>query len=199
MGYSHHGIYLGGNKVAQFGGRISDKPGACIGIVSLAEFESGGRSQKVEALVVDRWSSLYLHQPGPPDEVVGRALWLVENYPAGRYNLLGNNCETMAIWCRSGGSTESRQTRGAIDVIKLLMIALFFYFDRLRERRGWSAARVGRAQVTVLILRLIPTFVWSWHRYKFARFITREHPPTRELLEQERVGAGGGEIGRAHV
>ena len=188
FGYLHHGIYLGDDGVAQFGGRVADKPGARIGIVSLAEFEAGGRSKEVLANVVDRWSGLYLHEPEPAEDVIERALWLAENYPAGRYNLMGNNCETMAIWCRSGGSTESLQARGAIYAVRAFVVypVIFLLLPLLKRRSRLTEAQVAKAQAVAFAVHLIPSVIWAWHRRKFAEYITTTHPPTVELLEQER-------------
>ena len=39
MLYNHHGIYIGDDRVIQFGGGIWDKPHAKIEAVSLKDFE----------------------------------------------------------------------------------------------------------------------------------------------------------------
>lgn len=187
-GYLHHGIYLGQDQVAQFGGRVADKARAGIGVVSLAAFEDGGSSHEVPARVVDRWSGLYLHEPGAAEEVIERALWLVENYPVGRYNLLGNNCETMAIWCRSGGSTESMQVRGVLYAVRAFIVfpTMFLLLPLLKRRGRISEAQLGRLQAAVFAVHLIPTAIWAWHRWRFAKYITTTHPPTVALLDAER-------------
>ncbi|MBS1895443.1 MAG: lecithin retinol acyltransferase family protein [Actinobacteria bacterium] len=47
LGYSHHGIYVGDDRVIQFGGGTRDKPGATIGADSLTEFRNGGEARVV--------------------------------------------------------------------------------------------------------------------------------------------------------
>lgn len=95
--YHHHGVYIGDERVVQFGGRILDKPRARIEEVSLAQFERRG-----VARVVDHTTERFLRmwamtETLPPERIVARARCLVETQPHGVYNLLGRNCETVAL------------------------------------------------------------------------------------------------------
>jgi hypothetical protein len=46
VGIGHHGIYVGDDRVIQFGGRIADKPGTTIEAFSVAEFEGDGEAHE---------------------------------------------------------------------------------------------------------------------------------------------------------
>src|SRR5947207_9494010 len=83
-GYRHHGIYISDDRVIQFGGRISDKPGATIVAVSLAQFEEGGVAEYVQHGRHDRFR-LWLPHAQPGQKVIERAEWLLANHPPGRY------------------------------------------------------------------------------------------------------------------
>jgi hypothetical protein len=184
LGYFHHGIYIGDGEVVQFGGRIGDKRQAHIGIASLEAFESRGIAKRAEAGVIDRWSGLAYTEPDEPKRIVKRALWLVEHYPPGRYNVLGSNCETIANFCSTGGAPESLQTRGAIYVVRLAVVyPLIFLLLPYLRRRGWLTKRqASRAESAVYVVHLIPTAVWFWHRMRFIRFLRAAWPEIEQLL-----------------
>jgi hypothetical protein len=88
-GYTHHGIYVGRNRVVQYGGLSHGLRRGPVEEVSLSEFAQG-RSMWVrmgESSWFDR------------NEVVRRArLRLGEN----RYHVLTNNCEHFCEWCVRG-------------------------------------------------------------------------------------------------
>jgi hypothetical protein len=141
--YWHHGIYVGDDRVVQFGAggaprrprglvsALADKHHAKIEEVSLHDFDPDG-----EAVVVDqselRWpvAGWKLPPPLPPERIVARARCLAGLSVAGAYNLLGNNCETVALWCVSGfGESLQRQRANPHD----------------RGRRTWLASsHLGR-------------------------------------------------------
>jgi hypothetical protein len=88
-GYTHHGIYVGGGRVVQYGGLSLGLRGGPVEEVTLLQF-SQGRPIWVR-VPGSRWFD------GP--EVVRRArLRLGEN----RYNVLTNNCEHFCEWCVRG-------------------------------------------------------------------------------------------------
>jgi len=89
--YWHHGIFLGEGRVAEFANWFH---GGAIRIVDLPGFSKGRRIDVVE------------HEHAlTPDEVVERAIGRVGE--AG-YDVVFNNCEHFATWCKTGRS-ESRQ------------------------------------------------------------------------------------------
>jgi hypothetical protein len=94
----------------QFGGSIFDKPHARIAEVALEEFQRCGRAQVVDHSRL-KWLGLW---PLPPayaaERIVARARCLARTQPAGVYNLVGRNCETVALWCVCGmGESLQRQ------------------------------------------------------------------------------------------
>lgn len=182
LGYFHHGVYIGEGRVVQFGGRIGDKPRASIGIVPLEQFEAGVTARSVKPLIVDRWSGIYIHEHDEPERIVERALWLVDHYPRGRYNVLGNNCEAIAIWCVTGGRPDSRQVRGVLYMVRLVIVypLILAVVPYLRHRGRLTDRSARRAQLLIFILHLIPTAVWGCHSFQFARFIEGAWPPTEE-------------------
>ena len=81
VGYSHHAIYLGDNQVIHYQeGRVK--------IDSLRDFEKGGKTLIVPSVAI--YDS---------NQIINRAYSrLGEN----SYNLIFNNCEHFALWCRNG-------------------------------------------------------------------------------------------------
>ena len=90
--FEHHGIYIGCNKIIHyFNGEIKDS--------TLEEFAAG--------CIVRKAPDLYIH--GTPRRLVGRRYVpesVVDNAISKvgekKYNLLTNNCEHFASWCRTG-------------------------------------------------------------------------------------------------
>jgi len=167
--YRHHGVYVGDDRVVQFGGRILDKPRARIEEVSLAQFERGG-----VARVVDHTKERFLRMWGmtetlPPQRILARARCLVETQPHGVYNLLGRNCETVALWCATGvGESMQRQRFQVVNATIGAVAALYTSWlfghrrDRLTPRRitliwAWT------------LLRMIPLGLYYLHNYRFYR------------------------------
>lgn len=192
LGYFHHGVYVGDDMVVQFGGRIGDKPRAAVGVVSFEEFKANGRVERVEPLVADRWSGHFVPEHDEPERIVRRALWLVHHYPKGRYNLLGNNCETMADWCVTGLRPESRQVLGCIYISRLAIAypMILVVIPRLGKRRKWSSGQLARVQLLAAAVALAPTLIWAWHNIRFLNSL-RDLPPDlyRELLRADRARA----------
>lgn len=141
-GYRHHGIYISDSRVIQFGGLISDKPGATIEAVSLAKFACPRRG---EVTVVEHgckqkwfrwlpWFGAWLPPADPPERIVQRAEWLCEHHPQGRYHLIGWNCEHAANFCVNE-FTESLQVR-RVFFINGWLGTFFMYYLAFRRRRG---------------------------------------------------------------
>jgi hypothetical protein len=88
-GYTHHGIYVGGGRVVQYGGLSRGLRRGPVEEVPLREFTLG---RPVWVRVEEsRWQDRH--------EVVRRArLRLGEN----RYHVLTNNCEHLCEWCVRG-------------------------------------------------------------------------------------------------
>nr|XP_043628995.1 protein LEAD-SENSITIVE 1-like [Erigeron canadensis] len=131
--YSHHGIYVGGNKVVHFttGEKVglgsafssSDESvyGSCLSSPDCG-FKKPGSGVVLSCLNCFIGSgSLYLYRYGmktyvhfsrlrggtctvaesdPPEQVIYRAMYLLQN-GFGSYNLVLNNCETFALYCKT--------------------------------------------------------------------------------------------------
>jgi hypothetical protein len=85
--FSHHGIYVGGLRVIHYGNNDGgDGPTVCE--VSLSSFAEGKPVRRRNSPA--KWSRI---------TIVGRArMRLIED----DYNLVFNNCEHFAEWCRNG-------------------------------------------------------------------------------------------------
>ena len=98
LGYDHHGVYAGGDRVVHYSGLSGFWQCGPVEEVSLSQFVNGHSVRIVEHL-----ESRYL-----PKEVVRRARSrLGEN----DYRLLTNNCEHFCNWCVSGISRSAQVER----------------------------------------------------------------------------------------
>jgi hypothetical protein len=108
IAYRHYGIYAGDNKVIHFAPVNGDFGAqAAVRETSLARFAKGN---KVSAC---HFSSESGHIYSP-DETVCRARSQIGQ---GGYNLVFNNCEHFARWCKTG----SRESRQVSNVMKQLI------------------------------------------------------------------------------
>ena len=129
--YSHHGIFVGEEdcEVIHFSaGRdhYSAKDGAIIQKCTLTNFSQGSKIRLVAYDVpwltarIKRGASVKRYKTHPPDEVIALAKRYV-NCPDkwGRYNIMSNNCETFAVYCKTGIplnlATQGNLFRNQID------------------------------------------------------------------------------------
>ena len=93
-GYAHHGIDCGDGKVVAYTGGLSSSSGSSGGIeqTSFLVFSKGF------PVYVRKYSDKVMREY-PPDSVVQRALSRVGEK---EYNVLSNNCEHFATWCKCG-------------------------------------------------------------------------------------------------
>jgi hypothetical protein len=125
-GYAHHGIYVGGGRVVQYGGLSWGLRRGPVEEVSLSKF-SQGRPVRVRAARSRGFDQ---------EEVVRRArLRLGED----RYSVLTNNCEHFCEWC-VGGQHRSYQVDGRIAGCRGLLLKLIELLARPRPRSRDSAA-----------------------------------------------------------
>lgn len=177
IGYYHHGIYIGGGQVVQFGGRVSDKPHATVGTVSLADFEGKGYAEPVP-LGGRAWWGAPRFEAIPRDVTVRRAKRLAEIHPDGLYDLFGYNCEQAANFC-STNSYESYQVRGYFAVRALVGVPVARWLMYLSTQPRWS--RFGRWALAIWLLTgLLPHFVRQRRGERFMREVGRP------MLEWER-------------
>ena len=131
LGYMHHGIYVGGNKVVHYAGLSSvlllRGP---VEEVSLEQF-ADGREVSIKTRPVPRFA---------PHEVVARAR---SRLGEDRYRLTTNNCEHFCEWCLSGES-RSEQVERIVSRVRAAVVA---GGRRLKEVLGIAglspAARAG--------------------------------------------------------
>jgi Lecithin retinol acyltransferase len=124
--YFHHGIYVGDDRVIQFGSvSVVNKHGV-TDAVSLQDFEGGGTARVVR----HGYGSWFTGWHPPADEswkIIQRAEFLLKLQPRLQYNLIGHNCEIIANMCVSGGWTESYQARRYFTVRTVIDVPLSFW------------------------------------------------------------------------
>jgi Lecithin retinol acyltransferase len=125
-GYTHHGIYVGGGSVVQYGGLSWGLRRGPVEEVSLSTF-SHGRPVWVR-VVESRWFD--------QDEVVRRAR---QRLGEDRYSVLTNNCEHFCEWCVRG-QHRSYQVDDRIADYRGLLLKFIELLARLRPRRRDSTA-----------------------------------------------------------
>ena len=125
-GYTHHGIYVGGGRVVQYGGLSWGLRGGPVEEIPLTQFSQG---QPVWVRVVGSYR--YDQQ-----EVARRArLRLGED----RYSLLTNNCEHFCEWCVRG-QARSYQVDDRMAGYRGVLLKLIDLLARARTRRRTCAA-----------------------------------------------------------
>ena len=160
-GYYHHGIYTGEGTVVQFGGRVLDKRSAKIEEVPLSCFTGGGIPQKVDHSQL-KWPVAGWKLPPalPPDRIIARARCLATLNIAGAYNLFGNNCETVALWCVCGfGESLQRQTLNKWKLRVEIPLTLAFAFGlrgkQVKRAHFWVVGGITTAGVAELVMYLV--------------------------------------------
>jgi hypothetical protein len=110
LGYMHHGIYVGAQRVVHYAGWSRTLFQGPIEEISLAEF-AGGRGVSIKSTNRLQYT---------PTEVVDRA----RSRPGeNRYRLTTNNCEHFCEWCLSGES-RSEQVERLVDWVRVPALAL---------------------------------------------------------------------------
>ncbi len=103
--YFHFGVYAGEGRVIHFSAPKGEKETnpltANIYEVSLDDFAKGDTPE-----IDNSYDPAF-----SPDEIVERARKMIGTQ-LGRYNLVGNNCEHFANWCKTG-YTKSQQSEYA--------------------------------------------------------------------------------------
>ena len=165
----HHGIYVGDDRVVQFGGGIFDKKHACVEYVCLSEFLKGGRVEVVPE--AQQWIGMWgmrtwrLPPALPREEIVRRARWLADRRFEGTYNLVGRNCETVALWCVCNfAESLQRQRFQSINASVAVVAGLTYaYLDGRRRLPAWAP----RAMCATLIARDWLLFIYYRHNKRF--------------------------------
>ncbi|MDY6853783.1 MAG: lecithin retinol acyltransferase family protein [Thermodesulfobacteriota bacterium] len=121
--YSHHGIYMGNNRVVHYTGNGGkEKKSPRVKETVLEEFLKGGTLRR------------YKHKKRLPQD---ETLKLAREYLTdGDYSLIFNNCEHFATYCATG-KKKSRQVRFAIkssSVVMLGTISAFIIQNRKQKK-----------------------------------------------------------------
>ncbi|GLJ19198.1 hypothetical protein SUGI_0344900 [Cryptomeria japonica] len=107
--YSHHGIYVGDNKVIHFTrGKAESENNALLDLLLISSGYSkttkaceACRHQQGFFLAKARGGTCTLAESDPPETVLHRATYLLQN-GFGCYNVFKNNCEDFAVYCKTG-------------------------------------------------------------------------------------------------
>ena len=112
--YTHHGIYTGipGREVIHISGPVrgkKSKSSAKVEGVTLDEFLDGHQLRLVP-YNSNSWIKLFKRSVTysttsslPPDKVIAKAKYLLNNPEEfGKYHLLNNNCDILAVYCKTG-------------------------------------------------------------------------------------------------
>jgi HRAS-like suppressor 3 len=167
VGYSHHGIYLGNGRVAEFGGDKAAKTEAAVRAVDLAEFDPHGLAHGVshdKPPLLAQWMPTSL----PREERVARTLFLVETAATGRYNLFGHNCEHAATWCATG-FPESHQVRVGL-YLNMIRSATTASLASYAYRK---AGRIPRWIIAATLIGFWAVTEYHVHQGRFVREIDR--------------------------
>lgn len=167
VGYSHHGTYLGEDRVAEFGGDKTAKEAAAFREVDVAEFDPHQIARVVshdEPPLLAQWMPTSL----PREERVARARFLVETAAPGRYNLFGHNCEHAATWCATG-FPESHQVRIALylNMIRSGATTLLASYAYRKVRR------IPRWVIVTTVISFRAVTQYHIHQGRFVREIDR--------------------------
>ena len=88
LGYTHHGIDVGDGQVVHYTGEVGQKSDASVCRTSLGDFSRGAETK---TRVYGECDSI--------DETIKRA---ESRLNEDSYNLVFNNCEHFATWCKTG-------------------------------------------------------------------------------------------------
>lgn len=98
LGYTHHGIYLGNNKVIHYSGLADGLRAGPVEITDLSTFSQGKRTY-----VNHHSNRAFSHR-----QTVKRAR---SRLSEDKYNLLLNNCEHFINWCIYGKASSPQVTK----------------------------------------------------------------------------------------
>ena len=126
--YQHHGIYIGkpGREVIHFSGK--KKSTAQVHVATLDEFLGGYAlrlavyGEQAEESKGKRHGTSYTMASRPASEVIEATEDFVQNPEEwGKYHLFKNNCESFAMFCKTGDeSVVSGQVEGWNQFISLI-------------------------------------------------------------------------------
>lgn len=104
LGYTHHGIYLGQDKVIHYSGLTNGLRAGPVEVTSLDNFSQGKRTY-----VQSHKNRVFGHK-----QTVKRAR---SRLTEDKYNLLTNNCEHVINWCIYGKAHSEQVSYAAIYLV----------------------------------------------------------------------------------
>ncbi len=110
--YFHYGVYVGGGKVVHFSSKKGGELNAATADILITSFKAFAKG---DAVSLDTKEEATF----PPEVIVQRAISSVGS-KRGTYNLVSNNCEHFANWCRCG-KLVSHQKEMANAMLDLLL------------------------------------------------------------------------------
>lgn len=109
LGYTHHGIYLGKNKVIHYSGLANGLRAGPVEVTDLSTFSQGKRTY-----VSHHSNRVFSHR-----QTVKRAR---SRLSEDKYNLLLNNCEHFINWCIYGKASSPQVTKAITHTISMGMV-----------------------------------------------------------------------------
>jgi Lecithin retinol acyltransferase len=88
LGYTHHGIDCGYGTVIHYTGEVGQKTSAAVRHSSIREFAAGGK--------------VHIKQYGRCHDIQYTLVMAKSRLYENSYNLIFNNCEHFATWCKTG-------------------------------------------------------------------------------------------------
>jgi hypothetical protein len=126
-GFAHHGIYVGDDRVIDFGACDRHAKHHGVRAVTLQQF---ARGRKVD--VVRHLTSVL-----PPERIVAEAERLAKIGFEGKFTLFGSNCEHFANWCMTGSYFESLQTKRFFRAQAALLTLMVLMARSSGHRKWW--------------------------------------------------------------
>jgi len=157
---------VGDERVVQFGGGIWDKSRARIEEVPLDCFLRDGTAEVVDQSKLT-WVGLWRLLPAlPPERIVARARCLASMPSERIYNLIGRNCETVALWCVCGMGESLQRQRFQLPWSQLGGVVTI-YVSLLARRQGGFTRRQHVLIWSWLALRSALLFMYYRHNKRF--------------------------------
>lgn len=110
--YFHYGVYVGGGKVVHFSSKGKGEMNAATADIILTSFKAFSKGDVVSLDTKEEATF-------PPEVIVQRAISAIGS-KRGTYNLVSNNCEHFANWCRCG-KIVSHQKEAVNEVLDLFL------------------------------------------------------------------------------
>lgn len=180
FGYRHHGIYVSDERVIQFGGGLSDKPRATIGVVTLDEFAREGRVRAIGYPPV-KMVGWKVQEAERADRVVRKAEWLLERHNQwlggkrrySHYNVIANNCEHAATFCATTVRAESTQISLVFNFLTLISILLNLSWVPKQVGKRLGKKSESTLEWVFIVTGLVGSLTSRFHNFRHRRYWQR--------------------------